>query len=68
MNNVWSFNDFYQLFVKGEQDDCHDESSIIGSVLMYAKVNKAKIEQGLQYTPTFIFYFGYLIAWVVYSL
>ena len=41
---------------------------MLAQFLMYAKVNKAKIEQGLQYTPTFIFYFGYLIAWVIYSL
>ena len=38
----------------GNYDDCHDEPSIVGSVLMYAKVNKAKIEKGL-HTPTFIF-------------
>ena len=69
MNNVWSFNDFYQLFVMWAiMMIAMMSPSIVGSVLMYAKVNKAKIEQGLQYTPTFIFYFGYLIAWVIYSL
>ena len=43
MNNVWSFNDFYQLFVMWAiMMIAMMSPSIVGSVLMYAKVNKAK--------------------------
>ncbi|MBH32184.1 MAG: hypothetical protein CMD90_00855 [Gammaproteobacteria bacterium] len=69
MSNIWSLNDFYQLFIMWAiMMIAMMSPSILGSVLMYAKVNKAKMEKGLQYTPTFIFYLGYLLAWVIFSL
>jgi predicted metal-binding membrane protein len=42
--------------------------SIIPTVLMFATVNKAKQKNNLQYTPTYIFYFGYLISWILFSI
>ena len=42
--------------------------SIIPTVLMFATVNKAKKNNNLQYSPTYIFYFGYLASWVLFSI
>ena len=69
MHNVWSSNDFYQLVIMWAiMMVAMMSPSIIPTVLMFATVNKAKQKNNLQYTPTYIFYFGYLIAWVLFSL
>ncbi len=69
MHNVWSSNDFYQLVIMWAiMMVAMMSPSIIPTVLMFATVNKAKQKNNLQYTPTYIFYFGYLIAWVLFSI
>ncbi len=69
MHNIWSSNDFYQLVIMWAiMMVAMMSPSIIPTVLMFATVNKAKQKNNLQYTPTYIFYFGYLIAWVLFSI
>ena len=69
MDNNWGTNDFYQLIVMWViMMIAMMSPSIIPTVLMFATVNKAKQKNNLQYTPTYIFYFGYLIAWVLFSI
>ena len=69
MHNVWSSNDFYQLVIMWAiMMVAMMSPSIIPTVLMFATVNKAKQKNNLQYTPTYIFYFGYLITWVLFSI
>jgi predicted metal-binding membrane protein len=69
MHNVWNSNDFYQLVVMWIiMMVAMMSPSIIPTVLMFATVNKSKRKNNLQYTPTYIFYFGYLIAWVLFSI
>ena len=69
MNNSWSTNDFYQLIVMWSiMMIAMMSPSIIPTVLMFATVNKAKKNNNLQYSPTYIFYFGYLASWVLFSI
>jgi len=69
MHNVWNTNDFYQLVIMWSiMMIAMMSPSIIPTVLMFATVNKAKQKNNLQYTPTYIFYFGYLIAWILFSI
>ena len=68
MNNDWSSNDFYQLIVMWAiMMVAMMSPSIIPTVLMFATVNKSKRKNNLQYTPTYIFYFGYLVSWILFS-
>ena len=68
MNNNWSSNDFYQLIVMWAiMMVAMMSPSIIPTVLMFATVNKSKRKNNLQYTPTYIFYFGYLVSWILFS-
>ena len=69
MNNNWSSNDFYQLIVMWAiMMVAMMSPSIIPTVLMFATVNKSKRKNNLQYTPTYIFYFGYLVSWILFSI
>ena len=69
MHNVWNTNDFYQLVIMWSiMMIAMMSPSIIPTVLMFATVNKAKQKNNLQYTPTYIFYFGYLISWILFSI
>ena len=69
LNNDWSSNDFYQLIVMWIiMMIAMMSPSIIPTVLMFATVNKSKQKNNMKYTPTYIFYFGYLIAWIIYSI
>lgn len=69
MHNVWSSNDFYQLVIMWSiMMVAMMSPSIIPTVLMFATVNKAKQKNNLQYAPTYIFYFGYLLAWILFSI
>ena len=69
INNNWSSNDFYQLIAMWMiMMFAMMSPSIIPTVLMFATVNKSKKKNNQQYTPTYIFYFGYLIAWIIYSI
>ena len=69
MNNNWSSNDFYQLIVMWAiMMVAMMSPSIIPTVLMFTTVNKSKRKNNLQYTPTYIFYFGYLVSWILFSI
>jgi predicted metal-binding membrane protein len=69
MDNNWGTNDFYQLVIMWIiMMIAMMSPSIIPTVLMFATVNKSKQKNNLQYTPTYVFYFGYLIAWVLFSI
>ena len=69
MDNNWVTNDFYQLIMMWTiMMIAMMSPSIIPTVLMFATVNKSKQKNNLQFTPTYIFYFGYLIAWIIYSI
>ena len=69
MDNNWATNDFYQLIMMWIiMMIAMMSPSIIPTVLMFATVNKSKQKNDLQFTPTYIFYFGYLIAWIIYSI
>jgi len=69
VDNNWGSNDFYQLIIMWIiMMTAMMSPSIIPTVLMFATVNKSKQKNNLQYTPTYIFYFGYLIAWVLFSI
>ncbi len=69
MNNNWSSNDFYQLIVMWAiMMVAMMSPSIIPTVLMFATVNKSKRKNDLQYTPTYIFYVGYLVSWILFSI
>ena len=69
MNNNWSSNDFYQLIVMWAiMMVAMMSPSIIPTVLMFATVNKSKRKNNLQYTTTYIFYFGYLVSWILFSI
>ena len=69
MDNNWGSNDFYQLIMMWIiMMIAMMSPSIIPAVLMFATVNQAKKKKNLHYTPTYIFYFGYLIAWILFSI
>ena len=69
INNNWGSNDFYQLILMWIiMMIAMMSPSIIPAVLMFATVNLTKKKKNLHYTPTYIFYFGYLIAWILFSI
>ena len=69
MDNNWSSNDFYQLILMWAiMMIAMMSPSIIPTVLMFATVNKSKQKNNLHYSPTYIFYFGYLASWVLFSI
>ena len=69
IDNNWGSNDFYQLILMWIiMMIAMMSPSIIPAVLMFATVNLTKKKKNLHYTPTYIFYFGYLIAWILFSI